>query len=177
MKNPDCTVNADLGADTLFVEVYDRLKQMARRQRVRAGGSLSTTEIVHELYLRMGIGGEKHFARPMQFFAYAARAMRHLLVDSARRRMQIRLGGDQRRLSMTDPAVASAAFDPRLALELDDALTRLEADDQRAAQVVELHYFGGLAIAQIAELFDVALRTVDRDLRYARSFLAVHLPN
>lgn len=175
MAESDQVGEAQLGSDALFAEVYDRLKAMASRQRARSAGTLSTTEIVHELYLRMGSDGEKRFSKPVQFFAYAARAMRHLLVDAARRRMQLRAGGELRRVSMTDPAIATAAFDPEQAIELDSALRRLEADDARSAQVVELHYFAGLSIPQIAELLELAWRTVDRDLLYARRFLAVHV--
>ena len=177
MNESDPVGGMELGSDALFAEVYDRLKAMASRQRARSAGTLSTTEIVHELYLRMGSDGEKRFAKPIQFFAYAARAMRHLLVDAARRRMQLRAGGDLRRVALTDPAVAAAEFDPEQAVDLDSALRRLEGDDSRAAQVVELHYFAGLSIPQIAQLLELGVRTVDRDLLYARRFLAVHLKN
>ena len=178
MTESDHTVKADTGADALFTEVYDRLKAMAGRQRAHAGaGTLSTTEIVHELYLRMGSDGEKRFAEPAQFFAYAARAARHLLVDSARRRMQLRAGGNLHRITLNDQDVESLAADPKQAIELDAALRQLEADDPRSAQIIELHYFAGLPIPRIAVLLGLAERTVDRSLHYARSFLSVHLEN
>ena len=161
--------------DALFQDVYSRLKAMAARQRRRASGAtLCTTEIVHELYLRIGESAGA-FAEPAQFFAYAARAMRHLLVDHARRRLQIGRGGGWQRATLSDPAVEKVAIDPQQALELDSALSRLEHDDERAAKVLELHYFGGLPLEQIAQLLDVGERTVDRDMRYARSFLNVEL--
>lgn len=162
------------GTDALFEDVYSRLKAMASRQRSRASGAtLCTTEIVHELYLR--IGNENTFADPAQFFAYAARAMRHLLVDHARRRLQISRGGGMLRAPLSDPAVGMVSIDPNQALELDSALKRLEKDDQRAAKVLELHYFAGLPLERIAQLLDVGERTVDRDMRYAYSFLNVAL--
>lgn len=167
----------DLSVDTLFDEVYDRLKAMAGRQRARSGSpaTLGTTELVHELYLRMGAGGDKRFEAPVQFFAYAARAMRTILIDAARARSQLKAGGDMQRVSMTDPAVDGVEVDPARAIQLDAALKLLEADDARAARVVELHYFAGLTLEQIAELLGVVRRTVDRDWRYARAFLMTHV--
>ncbi len=163
-------------ASELFTRVYGRLKVMARRIRACAGqGTMCTTEIVHEVYVRMNGECDKRFALPAQFFAYAARAMRHLLVDSARRRLQPKSGGDLLRVPMTDPAVSEVAMSPAQAIELDQALSALERDDARAAKVVELHYFAGLPLVRIAELLALNVRTVDRDWRYARSFLAAHL--
>jgi RNA polymerase sigma factor (TIGR02999 family) len=163
---------AGRSADDLFTEVYDRLKALAARQRAGAAAAPATTELVHELYLRMAHGGEKHFAQPAQFFAYAARAMRHLLIDAARERSLLRVGGDRVRVSMTDPVAMAVSVDPRQALQLDDALRALETDDPRAAQVMELHYFAGLEIDRVAELLELNPRTIERDWRYARAFLA-----
>lgn len=163
------------GADALFTEVYDRLKAMASCQRARgAPGTLGTTELVHELYLRMGGESGKRFADPAQFFAYAAQAMRHLMIDAARSRMQLKAGGDQLRVSMIDPMVDAVQIDPAQAVELDAALCALELDDARAARVVEFHFFAGLPLERVAELLGVARRTVARDWRYARAFLETH---
>lgn len=169
---------AATGTDALFNEVYDRLKAMASRQRARQGasGTLSTTEIVHELYLRMGGDGSPRFGAPEQFFAYAARAMRHILVDAARRRMQLKAGGDQLRVPIDDAAQTVVVLDPAGAVQLDIALRALERDDARAARVVELHYFAGLPLERVAEILGVTRRTIDRDWRYARSFLATQVP-
>ena len=163
--------------NALFEDVYSRLKAMASRQRLRAGGpaSLCTTEIVHEVFLKMGGEGGPSFASSLQFFAYAARAMRHVLVDLARRRANIKDGGDMKRIDMSDVAVGAVAIDAAQALELDAALRALSSDAPRAAQVVELHYFAGLPLERVAELTGVSPRTIDREWRYARSFLAVHM--
>jgi len=165
--------NASLETDPLFIDVYTRLKAMASRQRLRSGSpsTLCTTELVHEAYIRMG-ELDNRFEKPVQFFAYAARAMRHILTDAARRRIQPKRGGDQVRLTMWDPSVDSVQIDPQLALELDSALDALEREDERAAQVIELHYFAGLDLQQVADILGVVRRTVDRDWRYARAFLA-----
>jgi len=176
MESGSSETTASLGADALFQDVYARLKAMASRQRSRAsGGTMCTTEIVHELYLRIGGEHDNSFAGRAQFFAYAARAMRHLLVDHARRRMQIGRGGRHIRAPMSDPAVGAVVIDPNQALELDTALNRLEKDDERAAKVLELHYFAGLPLDRIAELLGVGERTIDRDMSYALSFLSVAL--
>jgi RNA polymerase sigma factor (TIGR02999 family) len=159
--------------DSVFVDVYDRLKAMAGRQRLRDGSpaTLCTTEIVHEAYLRMGEANYR-YKDDAQFFAYAARAVRHVLADAARRRIQPKRGGDLARLELSHPAAEAAHSDPHSALQLDEALQALEKEDARAAQVVELHYFAGLNLEQVAKLLGVARRTIDRDWRYARAFLA-----
>ena len=172
MEQPQAP-EGDPGEGAQFSDLYQRLKAMASRQRLRGGApkTLCTTELVHEAYLRMG---EANFesAQLAQFFAYAARAMRHILTDAARRRVQSKRGGDQARITLSDPAVDAVHVDPQLALQLDDALLALEREDARAAQVVELHYFAGLDLKQVADTLGVARRTVDRDWRYARAFLA-----
>lgn len=164
--------------DPIYVDLYERLKAMASRQRLRGGApkTLCTTELVHEAYLRMGESNFR-YEQTAQFFAYAARAMRHILTDAARRRMQPKRGGDQARLMLSDPAVDSVLVDPQLALQLDEALVALEREDARAAQVVELHYFAGLDLQQVADTLGIARRTADRDWRYARAFLAARSGN
>lgn len=173
VRNQPAASEAVCTADPLFADVYQRLKAMASRQRARGGApkTLCTTELVHETYLRMG-ESENRYEQSAQFFTYAARAMRHILTDAARRRVQPKRGGDQTRLDLTDPAVESVHVDPELAMQIHDALIALERDDPRAAQVVELHFFAGLDLGQVAELLSVTRRTIDRDWRYARAFLA-----
>jgi RNA polymerase sigma factor (TIGR02999 family) len=160
-------------ADALFTEVYARLKAMAGRQRSRgaAGATLETTALVHELYLRMSSGRELVFEHQAQFFSYAARAMRHLLADRARDRLRQRAGGEWIRITLTGGNQHFAIESAEQALALDAALQRLQDTDARAAKVLELHYFAGLTIEQIAATLDVATSTTDRDLRFARAFL------
>src|SRR5688500_11670904 len=143
--------------DALFAEVYDRLKAMASRRRAGAQPpSLCTTELVHEAYLRMNAAETVGFDAPEQFFAYAARAMRHILVDAARQNERVKSGGGQARLSLTDPAVGAVSLDPALALELDAGLDALERHHARAVRVLELHYFAGLPIEQVAALLRIS---------------------
>lgn len=163
-----------VATNAYFAEVYERLKQMAGRQRARGSvpHSVCTTEVVHELYLRLEGSGQVDFSHAFQFFSYAAQTMRSILVDLARQRQQLKKGGDQVRLALTDPAAGAVEVDASLALALDAGLRALEQEDARAAKVVELHFFAGLEIDRVAELLGVARRTVDRDWRYARAFLA-----
>jgi len=159
--------------DAMFSAVYDRLKAMAGRQlaRGRGGATLDTTALVHELYLRVNASRELRFDHDAQFFAYAAQAMRHLLRDRARDRLRLRASGSQMRITLTG-SDESLAFDTaEQALALDAALERLAATDERAARVVELRHFAGLTLEQIADLLQLARRTVDRDWRFARAFL------
>jgi len=163
--------------DAMFADVYARLKAMAARQlsRTPPGGTLDTTALVHELYLRMYANRQPEFGHQAPFFAYAARAMRHLLADRARDRLRQRAGGDWQRITLTGSDVQLAIDSAEQALNLDAALQRLEATDGRAAQVLELHYFAGLTAEQIARHLDVARSTVDRDWRFARAFLAAEV--
>jgi RNA polymerase sigma factor (TIGR02999 family) len=163
-------------ADAMFGKVYTQLKQMARRELGRSPEhTLQTTALVHELYLKLCSGRELEFAGAGQFFSYAARAMRHILLDRAYRRVRVKVGGDAVHVDLDDPGVGRAATSPQLALQLDAALTALEAADARAARVVELHYFGGLDLDRVADLIGVSRRTVDRDWRFARAYLVAQV--
>ena len=160
------------GADALFDAVYQRLKAMAGRQLAgRAHDTLDTTALVHELYLRVGSQPGLVFEHPAQFFAYAGRAMRNLLANRARDRLSQRAGGAWLRVTLTEGDERLALDTAEHALMLERALTQLERADARAAQVVELRYFAGLSLEQVAENLNLARRTIDRDWRFARAFL------
>lgn len=158
--------------DAVFEAVYNELRRMAHRQRgPREGETLGTTALVHEVYIQMLRSHGEGFALPASFFAYAARAMRHILIDHARERMRLKAGGDLQRVDLDQPGFDIAAASAEQAIELDDALRRLQAENPRAAQVVELHYFGGLSIERIAELLELSSRSINRDWRFARAWL------
>lgn len=160
------------GADALFDSVYARLKQMAHHQIAKhQRGTLDTTALVHELYLRINAQDDLHFEQPGQFFAYAARAMRNLLINHARDRLRQRAGGDWVRVTLTGEDAQIAIASAEKALALDEALQQLEQMDPRAARVVELRYFAGLPLEEIGTALGVTRRTVDRDWRFARAFL------
>ncbi|MDC8016243.1 ECF-type sigma factor [Tahibacter soli] len=170
--SPTKATPATHSIDPVFEDLYARLKAMASRQRARgANATLCTTELVHETYLRLG-DARFAFDNAERFFSYAARAMRSILADAARRRGQHKRGGDLARIDLGDPLVGAVHVDPALALQLDDALTSLEREDPRAARLVELHYFAGRDLYEVADLLGIARRTADRDWRFARAFLA-----
>ncbi len=161
---------ADLSDHALYESIYTQLRKLAHRERQRIGASptLNTTALVHETYLNLNQPGQ---ALPLNFPAYAARAMRNLLIDEARKRARPKHGGDWQRAS-TDAALGEAVMlDSQRLLDLDEALTALAQVDPRAAQVVELHYFSGLEFGPIAEQLQVSERTVQRDWRAARAWL------
>ena len=173
MPNSAVAPISNLSTDALFVEVYQRLKAMAGTQLAsnRAGSTLDTTALVHDVYLRMTSHAELTFERQSQFFAYAARAMRSLLTDHARQRLSMKGGGDWIRVTISGGDEEYALESAERVLELEEAITRLEAVDERAARVVELRYFAGFTLEQVAETMTLARRTVDRDWRFARAFL------
>ena len=169
---PSDTGEASPRTESLFAAVYERLKAMASRQRARASGAtLNTTALVHELYLKLSASRELQFETPAQFFDYAAQAMRHILVDRARERLSSKRGGGDRMVSVDDTAQQIADGTAERTFELDDALRQLEREDPRAARLVALHYFAGLALPEVASLMGVTTRTLNRDWRFARAFL------
>jgi RNA polymerase sigma factor (TIGR02999 family) len=173
---PPVEVATPQTADALFDAVYQRLKAMASRQLARRPrDTLDTTALVHELYLRIDKHDELMFSRPEQFFAYAARAMRHLLADRARDRLRQCAGGAWERITLTGSDEQFAIDSAEQALALDAALQRLEQIDERATRVLELHYFAGLTAEQAAATLGVARSTVDRDLRFAKAFLKAEI--
>lgn len=159
------------GVDELFTEVYARLKAMASRRASAPGATLETTALVHELYLRMQRGDGLRFEAPAQFFGYAASALRHLLVNRARDRLRLRAGGGWARVTLDAQDEQLAIENANEALALEESLQALEQSHARAARVIELRYFAGLPVEQVAELLGVDRRTVHRDWRFARAFL------
>ena len=162
--------------DRLVSLVYGELHRIAHRQlgAERADLTLSTTALVHEAYLRLAGQTQAQIGDRVQFFAIAARAMRRILVDHARRHRAIRRGAGQRPLSIDDEAggaVAVAAQRGDDLLALDEALERLAALDERMSRVVEWRFFGGLTEDEIAALLGVTTRTVARDWLKARAWL------
>ena len=164
--------NASIATDALFAAVYERLKAIAGRQLAKgARGTLDTTALVHDLYLRIGGHAELVFAHPNQFFTYAARAMRHLLADRARDRLRLRAGGEWMRTTLTASDYRLAIDSAEEALTLERALEKLAEADPRAAEIVELVWFAGLGQEQVADVLGVARSTIARDWRFARAFL------
>jgi RNA polymerase sigma factor (TIGR02999 family) len=160
---------AALGA--LFALLYGELHALAHRQL--GGGSLGTTAVVHEAYLKL-LGSESLSAQDRgHFFALAARVMRQILVDHARARSARKRGGGAAHLPLDEALDAAREADASAAslLDLDAALARLAALDERLARLVELRFFGGFEVEEAALLLGVTSRTLRRDWRKARAFL------
>jgi RNA polymerase sigma factor (TIGR02999 family) len=163
---------ASTALDELVPAIYDELKRAAHgilsgeRQR----RTLDTTALVHETYLRLArdpnVGGRGR----AYFFGAAARAMRRILVDEARRRNRLARGGGERPLSLSRFDPAAVEVEPEL-LALDEALVRFERLHPRAARVVECRYFGGLSVEETAEALAVSTRSVKRDAAFAQAWL------
>ena len=171
--------------DELFAVLYADLKRLAHAQLGRARGpdqTLETTSLVHEAYLRLvapaGLAAEDQ----AHFFNLAARVMRHVVIDFARRRDSAKRGAALR-VSWPEgfvPAAPAALAEDGVMLgadilALDQALDRLERESPRLAQLVQLRFFGGLPITEIAIMLDVSDRTLKRDWRKARAFLLAEL--
>jgi RNA polymerase sigma factor (TIGR02999 family) len=162
--------------DQLIPLVYDRLRQLAHRRLQSAPGvrTLSTTELVHEAYLRLVDAPTIDVADRAHFLALASQVMRNLLVDRARARAAAKRGGGSVPLEL-DEARWTSDEDPETVMELDGALARLAALSPRQSQVLQHRYFGGLSLEETAAALGVSLATVKRELRLARAWLALEL--
>ena len=161
-------------ADELMKLVYDDLRRLASRllRHERRGHTLSPTDLVHEAYTRLVDQTRVDWHGRTHFFAIAAQAMRRILIDHARKHRSARRGGDWKRVTLDGNVVQSEkGLGPEELLALDAALTKLAAIDARQAQVVELRFFVGLSVEQIAEVLSVSIRSVTRDWLHARVWL------
>ena len=165
-------VNESESLDHLVTTAYEELRAIAHARLAwrGAGGTLSTTALVHEAYLKLANQSPSKWRDRAHFFAVASLAMRHVLVDFAKARVALKRGGARRRITLDDDAIAVDDQAGAL-LQLDDALARLAAREPRLAKVVELRFFGGLAEDEIAESLGVTVRTVRRDWVKARVML------
>ena len=152
--------------------IYDELRAIAHRQLAgqQRNDTLQTTDLVHETYLRL-VGDARVPERGRAYFyGAAARAMRQVLVDAARKRNAVKRGGGISVVTLDDDATAVMTYAGEL-LELDDALKELEKHNPRQARVVECRYFGGLGVDETAAALDVSPRTVKSDWALAKAWL------
>jgi RNA polymerase sigma factor (TIGR02999 family) len=156
--------------DQLMPLVYDQLRRLAGRclAAERPDHTLRATALVNEAYLRLVDSG-MDFQGRVQFFAVAAKVLRHILVDHARTRNRQMRGGGAQKLTL-DEAILVTDDQPGL-VELDEALERLSARDRRKGEVVELLYFGGLTYDETAAALGISAATVHRELRMAKAWL------
>ena len=173
----DAAHNGDSDAmGRVLSTLYQELHAMARRQLAgQHGQTLDATALVHEAYLKLIGRREAQFEDRAHFFAYAASAMRSVVVDYARQRMAQKRGGDLHRVTDLPEEVEGGLRLDEDMLGLDTALTRLADVDARLAQVVELRYFAGLSELEIAGLLKRSERSIRRDWQKARMFLLASL--
>lgn len=163
-----------LATDQLLPIVYDELRRLASRKmsQEKAGHTLQPTALVHEAFMRL-VGGQalRKWEGRAHFFAAAAESMRRILIESARRRNAEKRGGEFVRCELADGDAVLETGDSETLLSLDEALSKLAAEDANLAKLVELRYFAGLTIDETAELLGVSPRTVKRNWTYARAWL------
>lgn len=167
--------DADAG-ERLVGLVYQDLRRIAANhlKQERSGHTLQATALVNELFVQMFSGPAPNLENRAHFFAVAARQLRRILIDHARRRHSLKRGGLQVELSPREEAALATAPDHQL-LEVDELLDELEALDSRAAQVIELKFFGGLTDSEAATVLNTSLSTIRRDWDFARSWLMMRL--
>jgi RNA polymerase sigma factor (TIGR02999 family) len=160
-------------ADQLLPLVYDELRKLAaqRMSKEAPGQTFQATALVHEAYLRLvDVQESQRWNNRGHFFAAAAEAMRRILIEEARSKRRLKHGGDRQRIDLDDAmSIANGRSDDLLAL--DEVLSRLEATDPMAAQVVKLRFFTGLSMPEAAEALGLSLRTAERNWTYARTWL------
>lgn len=158
--------------DRLIPFIYEELRMIAHRQLNlnQQVHSIHTTELVHESYLKLIDNADVTARGRAYFYGAAARAMRQVLVDAARKRYSAKRGGGISVVTLDDDAVTVAAYAGDL-LELDDALRELAKHNLRQAQVVECRYFGGLGVEETAAALEVSPRTVKSDWALAKAWL------
>jgi RNA polymerase sigma factor (TIGR02999 family) len=159
-------------AEKLLPLVYQELRKLAAHKMAgqSPGHTLQPTALVHEAWLRLAGGEPGRFAGRAHFFAAAAEAMRHILIDSARRKRAARHGGGQVRVNLEDVDIASVADEDEL-LAVNDVLDKLAADDPKKAELAKLRYFVGLTFEEAADVLGISVATAKRHWAYARAFL------
>ena len=159
-------------ADQLLPLVYEELRKLAvvRMANEKAGQTLQATALVHEVWLKIAGDGQQHFANRKHFFKTAAGAMQQILIDIARRKQRLKHGANQTGEELHESRIAISAPSEEL-LAVNDALATLALEDPEAAQVVQMRYFVGMTVPEIADALDLAPRTVDRHWAFARAWL------
>ena len=159
-------------ADELMPLVYDRLRLLAQKllRQESAAHTLQPTALVNEAYLRMVGQNQVNWQGKTHFFAIGAKMMRRILVDHARRKLSKKRGGGMHRIELADDLCVSNRNDEDV-LAIEEALEKLSELDPRQAQIVELRFYGGLTVEEVAEVLGVSKRTVESDWTMLRAWL------
>ena len=173
-------IDSNPPSDEFFAQVYDELRTLAhaRLRKEHSGYTLQSTELVHEVYLRLAPGDGAKWNNQGHFFGAAAEAMRRILIERARAKGRVKRGGDtdgrpapKVSLDLAEVAALSDDQDLETILALDRAIERLAQEDERAAQIVKLRYYAGLRVEEVAEVLETSARTILRDWAFARAWL------
>lgn len=159
-------------AEELLPLVYEELRKLAgvRMANEKAGQTLQPTALVHEAWLKIAGDGNQPFANRRHFFKAAAMAMQQILIDNARRKQRLKHGANLTGEELHESRIAMSAPSEEL-LAVNDALATLALEDPQAAEVVQMRYFVGMTVPEIATALDLAPRTVDRHWAFARAWL------
>jgi RNA polymerase sigma factor (TIGR02999 family) len=152
--------------------VYEELHHLAARRlrQERPDHTLQATALVHEAYVKLAAQRDAKWQNRAQFFGVASQVMRRILVDYARRQQRVRRGGKQQKVSLDDVLLVSPDRTEEV-LTVHESLSRLERLDARQARIVELRYFGGLTVEEVAEVVGISTKTVMRELNVAKAWL------
>ncbi len=163
-------------AGHLLPLVYDHLRKVAQSMmaKEKPGHTLQPTALVHEAFLRVIGENEPAWEHRGHFFTAAARAMRRILVEEARRRATLKRGGDRARVDV-DVVTIAAPRPSADVIALEEAVQRLEAKDPRKGKIVNLRYYAGLTVDETATVLEVSVGTVERDWRYIKSWISAEL--
>ena len=157
--------------DQLMPIVYAQLRKLAAHalRRERPNHTLRATELVHEAYLKL-VGSETPWQNRVHFYAVAATVLRHILVDHAKTNRRQKRGGDAEKIPLDEAVVVGPQASSEV-MSLDEALKRLATTDARKSQIVELTFFGGMTLEEIAAVLNISDKTVHRELRVAKAWL------
>ena len=157
--------------DQLMPIVYAQLRKLAAHslRGERPNHTLRATELVHEAYLKL-VGSETPWQNRVHFYAVAATVLRHILVDHAKTNRRQKRGGDAEKIPLDEAVVISPQASSEV-MSLDEALKRLASSDARKSQIVELTFFGGMTLEEIAAVLNISDKTVHRELRVAKAWL------
>jgi RNA polymerase sigma factor (TIGR02999 family) len=163
----------DKAVDRLLPVVYQELRQLAAQKLAseRTDHTLQATALVHEAYLRLAGTGDQGFKNRNYFFGAAAEAMRRILIENARRKQSLKRGGGHQRVDLNREDLPFDANDSDDLIALDEALTRLAAEDPLKADLVKLRFFSGLRIDQAADILDISRTSAIRHWSFARTWL------
>jgi len=167
-----------LSANQLIAPVYEQMRALATDflRRESAGHTLQPTALVNEAYIKLADQSRVRWRGKTHFFAVGAEIMRRLLVDHARGKLRLKRGGDLHRIELTDDLKLSSRNDEDL-IAVDEAIERLAERDPRQAKIVELRFFGGLTVEEVAEVLQVSKRTVEAEWTMIRAWLRRELSN